>query len=212
MSTISSKSSTKNLNICLLGLFTAIMLFCGILFPALGYIGIGPLKITFLPVFVAIGSALMGWKAGLYLGTLFGLTSLYLAYTMDTLGQLMFGINEFYTFIVVVVSRMLMGLLTGIIADTVKRFKKGTFSEIMGYGIISLSSSLLNTIFFVGTLILLFGTNQEVLDVFGASSVWGIIVALVTVNAAVEIAFSLLVGTSLTKAICQITHKIIKER
>lgn len=212
MSTISSKSNTKILNICLLGLFTAIMLFCGILFPALGYIRIGILEITFLPVFVAIGSALMGWKAGLYLGTLFGLTSLYQAYTINILGQLMLGINEFYTFIVVVLSRMLMGLLTGIIADAVKKFKKGTFSEMLGYGIISLSAPILNTIFFVGSLILLFGANQEVLDTFGTSSIWGIIVALVTLNAAVEIAFSLIVGTSLTKAICQIFRKIIKER
>lgn len=212
MPTTSNSSRMRTVNICLLGLFTAVMILFGVLFPALGYIKIGPLEITFLPVLIAIGSALMGCPAGTYLGTLFGLTSLYQAITASPLGQLLLGINVFYTVIVCVVSRILVGFLTGLIANAVKKFKKGTASEIAGYGIISLSAPLLNTIFFVGSLVLLFGTNSDVLDAFGSTSVWGIIIGLVTVNALAEVIFSLVVGTALTKAICHIAPKIIKER
>ena len=82
----------------------------------LGYLKIGALSISFLCIPIAIGATVLGPTAGLILGTLFGITSFVQCFGMDAFGTAMLSINWFYTFIICVVARALMGWFTGLIA------------------------------------------------------------------------------------------------
>ena len=91
----------------------------------LGYLKIGALSISFLCIPIAIGATVLGPTAGLILGTLFGITSFVQCFGMDTFGTAMLSINWFYTFIICVVARALMGWFTGLIAKGLGKVFEG---------------------------------------------------------------------------------------
>ena len=194
------------IRITLLGLFTALILIFGL--TPIGYIKIGILEITFLIVPVAMGAIMLGAGAGAFLGLVFGLTSLFQAIFANPIGQLMLNVNAVYAVITFVVTRTLMGFLVGLIALAVKRFNKDTPREILGYGIVTASASLVNSILFLGAIALFFGTNAEVLAGFGQTSVWGVLALIVGTNAIAELVFAIVVGTAVAKAACHVLKKI----
>ena len=83
-------------------------------FTPLGYLKIGALSISFLCIPIAIGAIVLGPSAGLTLGIIFGLTSYFQCFGADAFGTAMMTLNWFYTFVICVVSRALMGWLTGL--------------------------------------------------------------------------------------------------
>ena len=64
-----------------LSILTALVLLLA--FTPIGYLRIGALTITFLPVPVVIGAVLMGPRAGAFLGCVFGLTSFAQCFGID---------------------------------------------------------------------------------------------------------------------------------
>lgn len=71
------------------------------------------------------------------------------------------------------------------------------------------SAAVLNTVFFVSALVFLFGQDPSVLAMFGESAtVTDIITALVTVNAVLEAAVCLILGTAVSKALISLQKKI----
>ncbi|MBO6019563.1 MAG: ECF transporter S component, partial [Clostridia bacterium] len=120
-------------------------------FTPLGYLRVGVVSITFLTIPVAIGAMVVGPYAGLFLGALFGLTSLIQAITGDPVGQVLLGVNPFLTGVLCIVPRALMGFLTGVLFKLYRKWIKGekVFPMIAG----GATASLLNTVLFIGALI-----------------------------------------------------------
>ena len=78
-------------------------------FTPIGYIRTAGLSISIITIPVVIGAMIVGPKCGLVLGTVFGLTSFYQCFGMDPFGAMLLSINPFFTFIVCVPTRALMG-------------------------------------------------------------------------------------------------------
>src|SRR5574344_1727367 len=118
-----TKTATSGVQkMVLMAVLIAILLLMA--FTPLGYLRIGILSISFLCIPIAIGAITLGPVAGLTLGTIFGLTSFFQCFGTDPFGTAMFSMNGFYTFIICVVSRALMGCLTGLIATGLHKIFK----------------------------------------------------------------------------------------
>lgn len=171
-------------------------------FTPIGYLKIGPLSISFLCIPIAIGAITLGPMAGLTLGTLFGLTSFFQCFGADAFGTAMLSINWFYTFIICVVARALMGLFAGLIAKglgkILKDKKAGKFylNDIIGI----ILCPVMNTAFFLGFMALFFGGTQ----VMGLDVITMVVIPALSINCAIEIAACAVIGSAISIAVKQI--------
>lgn len=196
-------STKKTQYLVKLALLAAIVILMS--FTPLGYLRIGPVDITFLPIPIALGAVLLGPAAGATLGALFGITSFIQCFGASAFGALLLGINPFFTFIMCIVPRALTGWLCGLIFRLFSRVFKvngaRSWRATPAFAIASLSAALLNTALFVLSLIVFFGGNNAVLEFFGTTSMMGIIVALITFNALIEAGATLVLGTAIASAV-----------
>lgn len=193
--------SKKTLQMVQLAVLTAIIILMA--FTPLGYLKIGVVSITFLMIPVVIGAILLGPAAGAILGGVFGATSFIQCFGMDPFGTALMSINPFFTFILCFIPRILMGFLVALIFKAAMKLEK----RFIPYIVASASGALLNTILFVGALLLLFGNNESVREMFGGSA-WVIITTLITANAVIEVVVSLVIGTAVTKALIVALGKV----
>lgn len=164
-------------------------------FTPLGYLKIGVVSVTFISIPVVVGAIINGPGSGAFLGGVFGLTSFLQCFGLDIFGTTLFSINPFFTAVMCFVPRILMGLLCGLIYSGISKKSR---NDILNFSVTSLSGGVLNTVLFVGTLILLFGSS-DYLRSFG-DSIPAIISALVTFNAVIEWIACLAIGTAVAKA------------
>ncbi len=197
-----SLASDKKFNIqrmTQLAIFTAIIFIMS--FTPLGYLNIGVIQITFIMIPVAIGAIITDAKGGLFLGTMFGLSSFLLGFlngwTIPII-ELNPVLNSILIFIWLVIPRSLMGLLVSIIFKAVSKIDK---TNVVSYLVASASGALLNTLLYTLFMVVLFGANREVLALFGATNVIVLILGVITFNAAIEVAVSLIVGGAISKSL-----------
>lgn len=191
----------KTKRIVLYGLFIAIILLMA--FTPIGYIKMPFVEITLITIPVIVGAVTMGPVAGLVLGTVFGLTSFAQCFGMSKFGTTLFSINPFFTFIICVVARALMGYLCGVIF---KAFEKRGNTSVWAFGVSSVAGALLNTLFFVGFLLILFGNSDYIMAMRGGANVLAFLAAFVGINGLVEAIACGIVGTAISKAL----HKATK--
>lgn len=191
----------KTKRIVLYGLFIAIILLMA--FTPIGYIKMPFVEITLITIPVIVGAVTMGPVAGLVLGTVFGLTSFAQCFGMSRFGTTLFSINPFFTFIICVVARALMGYLCGVIF---KAFEKRGNTSVWAFGVSSVAGALLNTLFFVGFLLILFGNSDYIMTMRGGANVLAFLAAFVGINGLVEAIACGIVGTAIAKAL----HKVTK--
>ncbi len=84
--------------------------------PFLGFISVGPISFTTIPIIVFIGAYIFGWKRGLIYGVTFGLFSLFKALTVPGTFDYFF-INP----LISVLPRAIFGLVAGIIATNIRK-------------------------------------------------------------------------------------------
>jgi len=168
-------------------------------FTPLGYLKTAGLEITFIMIPVAVGAILLGPKTGAFLGTVFGITSFIQCFGFSAFGAILLQINPFYTFIVTMVPRILMGWLVGVIFQALHKIDK---TKIISFAVASLSGAVINTVLFIAGLFLLFG-NTDYIRSWGPT--WPAIFAIIAgVNALLEAGISLIAGTAITKALYRI--------
>lgn len=171
-------------------------------FTPLGYIRIGTgIEITLMSIPVIVGIALSGKKNGLVLGSVFGITSFIQCFGMSAFGATLLSINPIFTFIVCMVPRLLMGFISGAVNDIMN---KKQVNKVITYAVVSVITPLLNTVFFVAALMLLFGQSEYILSLqtqLGTTSIWAFVIAMFGVNAGLEIALCLVAGTAICKAV-----------
>ena len=189
-----------------LGLLTGILLVMS--FTPLGYFHTLGVDISLMMIPVAIGAMVMGPKAGAWLGFIFGATSFYQALTgTSVFSATLFNISPFSTFLLCIPTRILMGFLTGVIFLIVQKAdrKKTTCYFIGGF-----FAAFLNTLFFMGALILLFWNTEYIQSfnqVFGNVNPFVFVVMFVGVNGALEMPASCLAGGVVSKAVSRTLYK-----
>ncbi len=186
--------------LCMSALFVALVIIMAL--TPLGYMRVGALSISFLMLPVVLGSILLGPWTGAMLGFIFGITSFAQCFGIDPFGTALASINPFYTAILCFIPRILAGLLPGYIFKAINSSNRG---KIIAYPIASLSGALLNTILFVGALMLLFGNCDYIKD-FG-NSVWAIVWLLVGINGIVEAVVCCIAGGAIAKVLDMFVFK-----
>lgn len=188
-----------------MALLTAIIVLLA--FTPIGYIRTLGLEITLIVVPVTVGAVTLGPAAGAVLGAVFGITSFIQCFGMSPFGAVLLGINPFSTFIVCVVSRVLMGWLTGLIYQGLQKAKTVRKISVV---ITNLCGPLLNTFFFMGTLIMFFYRTeyiQGLAESMGASNALAFVVAFVGVNGVVEAVVCFVVGSAVSKALLTVLRE-----
>lgn len=177
-----------------LALLVAIILLMA--FTPIGYIKTAGLEIALIVVPVAVGVVTLGPAAGAILGGIFGITSFIQCFGMSAFGTILLGVNPFYTFLVCVPTRILEGWLTGLIYRGLRKTKLHSGASV---SIANLCCPILNTLFFMGTIVLFFsGTMREQ---FGMVKVIPFLVAFVGINGVIEAAVCFIVGAGISMAL-----------
>lgn len=197
-----AKATEKTRKLVQMAILIAIMLIMA--FTPLGYLKIGMIEISFMTIPVVIGAILLGPAAGAILGGVFGLTSFIQCFGMSAFGATLLSINPVLTFLVCMVPRILMGYLAGVIFQVLHRIDK---TKILSFAVSSLSGAVLNTIFFVGLLMLLFGSSDYIMGMRGGMSLLSFLAAFVGVNGVVEAIVAFILGTAISKALVQFLPK-----
>ena len=146
-----NKKKTKNL--VLLSLFIAIEVVMSNV-PFLGFIPIGALRATTLHIPVIIAGIVIGKNQGAYVGLVFGLCSLFTNTITPTVSSFIFSpfiSGSFFSLIIVLVPRILIGYISGLIYEIMKN-KNETFGIISG----AFLGGLTNTILVLSGIYLIF--------------------------------------------------------
>ena len=189
------KTGNRSRRTTLLGLLTAILLVLSM--TPLGYLNIGPLAISFNMIPVAVGAAALGPVGGAVLGAVFGMTSFMQCLGIggsSQMGVILFDINPLFAFIQRFVPRLVTGFLVGLIYKGVRKFARVHVAGCVA----GFFAALLNTVLFMGALILLYGNTQYLADLFAGRNIIVFVCTFVGVNAVAE----MLVSTAVTGALC----------
>ena len=170
----------------------------------LGSVPVGPLYMSFLTLPIAVGAITMGPAAGAILGGVFGAVSFYDAVTgASAMTGALFQVSPVNTFILCVGMRMLMGLCAGLIFKGLKGLDKpGTWS----YLVSAMSAPFLNTVFFMGYIVLAFyGCDyvQNLVSAKGAANPLMFVVLLVGVQGVAEFLVSGILGGIVARAVAK---------
>ena len=168
----------------------------------LGAITVGPLNMSFLTLPIAIGAMLCGPVEAMILGAVFGVLSLTDAISgRSAMTGAFFALSPVHTVILCVGMRMLMGLCCGLIYKGLRKADaKGHISYFVG----AISAPLLNTLFFMGYIVLVFyGTEtvQSIVAAKGAANPLMFVVLLVGVQGLLEAVICGILGGVVSKSV-----------
>ena len=194
---------TKMNRFVLLAMFVAILLMFKMI--GLGRVPVGPLNMSFLMVPVAAGAMLLGPLEGMALGAVFGLSSLW-----DAIGgsggltSVFFGmgtVEAVHTVVLCVVTRTLMGLLTGLIFKGLQKIDR---TRTLCYYGGALAAPLLNTTLFMGYMMLAFYHTKDIQEKaanLGASNALMLILLMVGVQGLIEMLVCTITAGTVSKSV-----------
>ena len=173
-------SKTKDL--VLMGIMTAIIFVMG-LTPS-GYVKTGTLSIALITIPVAITAYSLGIKGGAAAGLFFGITSAIMAFTQPSpFMAALTGYSAAKAITLCIIPRVLVGLCSGTIGYFLRKSK---LPAAVSGGITGFSVAFLNTVFFMSSLLFLFGKSDTVQGMKGHENLVLFIVAVVTLNVVIE--------------------------
>ena len=169
-------------------------------FTPLGYLQVGPLSMSLMSIPVAIGAMLMGPVDGAILGGVFGATSFLQAVQgTSAMGAALFAYSPVGSFVDCFVARVLVGLCCSLVYQGMRKILPGKEKVCAAVG--GFSAAFLNTVFFMGFLVLLFYSSpyvQGLVEALGVSNPLSFVVAVVGVQAIVEWAACCVVAAAVT--------------
>ena len=195
------KSKTFNIrSMTQLALLTAITLVLA--YTPIGYLPLGPFNVSFLSVPVCIGAVVMGPGVGAFLGLVFGLTSFGNALSGGSvMGVALMSVSPVGYFVQSVVGRVLMGLCVGLIFRALSRLTRRGLSA---YIVAAVSAPLLNTVFYMGLMCLIFYNCdyvQNLVATTGATNPILFVLAVVGVQGVIEVLVCGVIGSVISKAV-----------
>ena len=170
----------------------------------LGSVPVGPLYMSFLTLPIAIGAMITGPAAGAFLGLVFGAVSFKDALTGGSImTSTLRAVDPVHTFILCVVTRVLMGWLTALVFKAAKSVDKNRrFCYFAG----ALAAPLLNTLLFMGYLCLAFYNSdyvQGLVSGLGATNPVTFVVLLVGIQGLLEALVCGIAGGFIAKAVAK---------
>jgi len=191
-----------------------VAMFCTIqvvlmLIPFLGFIPIGPIAATTLHLPVITAGVLLGKKAGMTLGFLFGLISMTRATLTPGLTSFLFSpfapavggySGNLFSLVIAFAPRILLGWASAVLYV---KFKEIKLTEKVAPGLAGLLATLLHTTLVLSGIALFFGeAYANVLAIEGP--LINFIMAIVFTNGMVEAVLAVFVVTALTKVLQQV--------
>ena len=174
----------------------------------LGAVPVGPLNMSFLTLPIAMAAILCGPLEGLVLGAVFGLLSLYDAISgRSAMTGAFFAVSPVHTVILCVGMRMLMGICCAWVYRLCAKLDK---KKIWSYFAGAISAPVLNTLFFMGYIVLAFYRTEFVQNLVvkkGAANPFMFVVLVVGVQGLVEAAACGLLGGTLAKTVDAVLKK-----
>jgi uncharacterized membrane protein len=165
----------------------------------LGSVPVGPLYMSFLTLPIAVGAITMGPAVGALLGGVFGAVSFYDAITgASAMTGALFQVSPLN-----VGMRVLMGLCCGLIFKALQKLDK---SRTWSYILSAMTAPALNTLFFMGYIVLAFyGCDyvQNLVSVKGAANPFMFVVLLVGVQGVAEFLVSGILGGIVARAVAK---------
>ncbi|MCK5128227.1 MAG: ECF transporter S component [Clostridiales bacterium] len=199
--------SKKTRTLTIAGILTAITFLLGL--TPIGYIPLPTMKITLLCIPVLVGVLLEGKWVGIWLGFIFGLTSLIQIFMGDFIGIALMNISVFRTLLVVFVPRLLVPIVAFYVYEAIKLIGNKITNK-MGYAIAALLGSLTNTAFFLGMMYLLFLPEMgELSALFGTTNtgMLAVIGSIVATNGVLEAVAAVIIVTAICIAVTTIKVK-----
>ena len=187
-----AKRSSKTIQLSLYALLTALLI-------VLGYVNIpqpAGLSITFNMIPVAIAAIAMGPVGGAIIGGAFGLISFLQCFGIcgfSGMGAALAAVNPYLAFVQRFFPRLLDGLLLGFIYQ----FIHDRLNAYVGCAVTGFMAAFLNTLFFMTSLVWLFGNTEYMQNSMAGRGMLTYIVAAVGLNGVVE----MIVSTALTGAV-----------
>ena len=200
------KHRNQFFNLTLTAAFLAIILIMA--FTPIGYLKVGVIEITLMVLPVALGAILVGTWAGAFLGLAFGATSFAQCFGMSPFGAALLSVSPFYTVLVCFLPRILLGVCAGLLFRALSKTK---LPAGLSAGVTALCSSLINTVGFVGLVILLFGKTdyvQGIMETLGAKNLLAFALAFAGVNSLVEAAANAVLGGTLGSVLLKLKKRI----
>lgn len=182
----------------LLSMFIAIIIVQSLV-PFLGYMTIGVVSITLIQLTVAISAILLGNRAGLMTGFVWGLLSFIRSWTSPSspLEVLMFH-NPF----IAILPRVLVGLLAGIAYNVISKRK----NDILAASVSGLVASVTNTVLVLGLSAFFFiGFHATMGTVSGTQWIW-ILLGIAGNNGIFEGIFSFVVTPIIVTPLLKSSH------
>lgn len=189
--------------LAIIGLFSALILLMS--FTPLGYLRTAGAEITFILIPVALGAVLLGPTGGAILGGIFGLTSFIQCFGFSAFGAALLTFNPVYAAIVTIVPRIIVGWLAGVIFQAINKNEK---RELFACGAACLAAPLLNTILFVGFLLLFYWNSDYIQGLAGGRNILAFVPFFVGLNGLLEAAACFIIGTAAGKALLAVQKKI----
>lgn len=190
-----------------LAILIAVMLIFA--FTPLGYLKVAAIEITFMVLPVAIGAIVVGPAGGALLGGVFGITSFIQCFGSSPFGMLLLGINPVFTFLTCMVPRILCGWLAGLIFRGLQKVDK---TKLLSYCIAALSTAVLNTAFFILSIVVFFWQNEAFISAmtswgFSLDSFWVFVIAFVGLNGLIEAIVNFVLAAAVGKAVVRYVDK-----
>lgn len=163
------------------------------------------LEITFSMIPVAIGAIVLGPASGAFLGGVFGVVSFLQCLGYSSFGATLFAINPVFTFLTCVPTRILAGMLAGLIFRAVPKKK----SDSAATATAAVCAPILNTLFFMGTLTVCFYNTEYIqgfAELLNATNPINFILLFVGMNGIVEI----ICGFALALPISKVIRRVVK--
>jgi uncharacterized membrane protein len=168
----------------------------------LGYIRTPGLEFTVMTVPVIVGAIVLGPGAGAILGTVFGLTSFWQCVSgKSPFGATLLSINPFGAFVTTVPTRLLVGLVCGLIFVLFRRVMKNRGAQ---YALASIAGALSNTVLFMGMLVLFYYRTdfiQGFVSALGSPNALAFVFAFVGVQGLLEAIICAFLGTVIAGAL-----------
>lgn len=178
--------NSKIRDLVLMGIMTGMIFLMA--FTPIGYIKTGTLSITLITIPVAITAYALGPKGGAVAGLAFGVTSAIMAFMNPSAMMVaLTGVSAAKAIVLCIVPRTLDGLIVGLISDLMKKIK---VPSAVGGAVSGFAVAFLNTVFFMSSLVLLYGNTEYVQNmresVAPGKNVVLFILAIVSINVAIE--------------------------
>ena len=174
---------------------------------------VGPLYMSFLTVPIAVGAIVLGPVASAVLGGVFGAVSFMDAVKgASIMTSSLLAVSPVHTFILCFGMRVLMGMCVGLIYGGMARICQ---KSVVNCFVTSLSAPLLNTLFFMGYIVLAFYQTdyvQSLVIAKGAGNPLMFVVLLVGVQGVVEAIVCSLTGTAVGSALLRVTGRMAATR